>query len=137
MKYWLAKTEPETFSWDTLVKEKHSMWDGVRNYQARNNLRSMKTGDIVFIYHSGKDPGIIGIAEVTKESYPDPTAESGDWSVVEVKPQRKLKRFIPLHEIKQVPALGNMYLIRNPRLSVQPLSNEEYDTIMVLEQKKL
>ena len=133
MNYWLAKTEPETFSWDDLVRLGQSMWDGVRNYQARNNLRSMKKGDQVFIYHSGKEPGIVGIAEVIKEQYPDPTAKEGDWSVVDVKPVRKLGRFISLQEIKKVSGLSGMALLHNLRLSVQPVKPGEFDQILKLE----
>lgn len=135
MNYWLLKTEPETFSWDDLVKQGASMWDGVRNYQARNNLRNMKIGDIVFIYHSVKNPGIIGLAEVIKEHYPDPTATEGNWSVVDVKPIKKLERFISLTEIKQTHELQNMSLIRNSRLSVQPVSANEFNYIMNLEKQ--
>jgi predicted RNA-binding protein with PUA-like domain len=129
------KTEPETFGWDDLVKQGSSMWDGVRNYQARNNLRKMKLGDIVFIYHSVNNPSIIGLAEVCKESYPDPTAKEGDWSVVDVKPVRKLKRSISLQEIKQLQDFQNMYLVRSPRLSVQPITDEEFTLLMELEKK--
>lgn len=136
MNYWLVKTEPETFSWDTLVKEGTSMWDGVRNFQARNNIRKMKKGDIALFYHSGKDPAIVGLAEVIKEHYPDPTATEGDWSVVDVKPVRPFKRFIPLQEIKQQSALQTMYLVRSPRLSVQPVTADEYSIILQLEGKK-
>jgi predicted RNA-binding protein with PUA-like domain len=132
MNYWLVKTEPETFSWDMLESEKNSMWDGVRNYQARNNLRKMKMGDTLFFYHSGKNPGIVGIAEVVKEHYPDPTAKEGDWSVVNLKPVRKLKQIITLQEIKKNQKLQNMYLIRSSRLSVQPVQPEEYNLIMEL-----
>jgi predicted RNA-binding protein with PUA-like domain len=133
MNYWLLKSEPETFSWDTLEKEGQSIWDGVRNYQARNNLRLMKKQDIFFFYHSGKEPGIIGLAEVIKEHFPDTTATKGDWSVVEVKPIRKLKRFIALQEIKQIPELQNMVLVKNTRLSVQPVTEVEYKLILRLE----
>jgi predicted RNA-binding protein with PUA-like domain len=133
MEYWLAKTEPDTFSWDDIVREKTSMWDGVRNFQARNNLRKMKKGDTIFIYHSGKNPGIVGLAEVVKEYYPDPTAKEGDWSVVDVKPLRQLKRIVSLQEVKQNPALKNMALVKNSRLSVQPVTQEEYDLILDLE----
>ena len=136
MNHWLLKTEPETFSWENLEKEGQSMWDGVRNYQARNNLRLMKKGDIFFFYHSGKNPGIIGIAEVIREHYADPTATEGDWSAVDIKPVRKLKRVISLEEIKQISALKNMYLIRNTRLSVQPVTKEEYNSILDLESGK-
>jgi predicted RNA-binding protein with PUA-like domain len=135
MNYWLAKSEPDTFSWDTLEKEKTSMWDGVRNFQARNNLRKMQKGDTVLFYHSGKNPEIVGIAEVTREYYPDPTATEGDWSVVDVRPLRKLKRPVTLHEIKQQAGLQNMYLVRSPRLSVQPVTPDEYLQIMELEKK--
>jgi predicted RNA-binding protein with PUA-like domain len=133
MNYWLLKTEPETFSWETLEKEGLSMWDGVRNYQARNNLRAMKKGDQAFVYHSGKNPGIIGLAEIVNEHFPDPTAKEGDWSALDVKPVRKLKRFIDLQEIKQNMHLEDMVLVRNTRLSVQPVSEEEYMVILKLE----
>jgi predicted RNA-binding protein with PUA-like domain len=133
MNYWLVKTEPGTFSWDDLVKQGISMWDGVRNYQARNNLRKMKTGDTVFIYHSVKNPGIVGLAEVVKEYYPDPTAKEGDWSVVDVKPIRKLERCIPLSEIKQTQELQNMVLVHNSRLSVQPVIYSEFKVIVEME----
>jgi len=133
MNYWLLKTEPDTFSWDDLVKNKTSIWDGVRNYQARNNLRNMKIGDTVFIYHSVKSPGIVGIAEVVKEHYPDPTAKEGDWSVVDITPLRKLKRIVSLIEIKQISELQNMVLVRNSRLSVQSVLSSEFKLIMDLE----
>jgi predicted RNA-binding protein with PUA-like domain len=134
MNYWLVKTEPETFSWDKLEKEGTSMWDGVRNYQARNNLRRMLLKDVVLFYHSGKNPGIIGLAEVVKEHYPDPTAVEGDWSAIDIRPLRKFKRFISLPEIKTVPSLQNMVLLRNTRLSVQPLNSEEFHQILKLEE---
>lgn len=133
MNYWLLKTEPETFSWDNLVEQKTAMWDGVRSFQARNNLRKMKVGDWGFFYHSGKNPGIIGIAEIIKENYPDPTAKEGDWSVVDVKPVRKLQRFITLQEVKSLPSLKDMSLVTSARLSVQPVTKEEFETIMKLE----
>lgn len=133
MNYWLLKTEPETFSWEDLIKQGVSMWDGVRNYQARNNLRAMKKGDQFLFYHSGKNPGIIGIAEVIKEHYADPTAKEGDWSVVDVKPVKKLKNFISLSEIKQEKSLQNMVLVKNSRLSVQLLTQDEFLQIIELE----
>lgn len=134
MNHWLLKSEPETFSWDNLVDQKTSMWDGVRNFQARNNLRKMKIGDKGLFYHSGKNPGIVGIAEVVKEFYPDPTAKEGDWSVVDVKPIRKLKRFIALQEVKSLPDLKDMALVTSSRLSVQPVTKEEFEIIMELEE---
>jgi len=134
MNYWLVKTEPETFSWDELERAGISQWDGVRNFQARNYLRTMRKGDFIFIYHSGKNPGIVGLAEVVKEHYPDPTAKEGDWSVVDIKPLRKTKRFIPLQEIKQAPGSEHMTLLKNTRLSVQLVNKTEYNLIMRLEQ---
>ncbi|HEY4785177.1 MAG TPA: EVE domain-containing protein [Bacteroidales bacterium] len=135
MNYWLMKTEPDTFSWDDLVKQGSSMWDGVRNYQARNNIRKMKKGDTVFIYHSVNNPGIVGIAEISKEFYADPTAKEGDWSVVDVRPVRKLKRSVSLQEIKQRLDLKEMYLVRSPRLSVQPVTLQEYNKILDMEKQ--
>lgn len=135
MNYWLVKTEPETFSWDDLVYKGSSMWDGVRNFQARNNIRKMKKGDTLLFYHSGKNPGVIAIAEVTKEFYPDPTATEGHWSVVDVKPVRILKRFITLQEIKHTESLKDMVLVNNSRLSVQPVSEAEYKIILQLEKE--
>lgn len=135
MNYWLVKTEPETFSWDDLVNKGSSMWDGVRNFQARNNIRKMKKGDTLLFYHSGKNPGVIAIAEVTKEFYPDPTATEGHWSVVDVKPVRILKRFITLQEIKHTESLKDMVLVNNSRLSVQPVSEAEYKIILQLEKE--
>ncbi|MBN2485761.1 MAG: EVE domain-containing protein [Bacteroidales bacterium] len=135
MNYWLIKTEPETFSWEDLVKLGKSMWDGVRNYQARNNLRQMKKGDLLLFYHSGKDSGIVGLAEVVKEHYPDPTAIEGDWSVVEIKPVLKFYRQITLAEIKKHPFLKKMVLVNISRLSVQPVTANEYNIIIELEGK--
>jgi predicted RNA-binding protein with PUA-like domain len=114
------------------VKEGTATWDGVPNYQARNNLRKMKPGDRALFYHSGKTPAIVGIAEITKEFYPDVTAESGDWSVVDVKAVRKLKRGISLSEIKANAALSDMVLLKNSRLSVQPVNEIEFNLILKL-----
>lgn len=133
MQYWLIKTEPETYSWEKLVKEGSGTWDGVRNYQARNNLRAMKKGDLLLFYHSGKNPGIVGIAEVIREFYADITAKAGDWSVVDIKAVRPLNRFISLSEIKQNPGFENMVLLRNSRLSVQPVSKIEFEMILEME----
>jgi len=130
MNYWLVKTEPATFSWDKLETEGVSMWDGVRNYQARNNLRKMLVNDMVLFYHSGKNPVIVGLAKVVKENFPDPTAKEGDWSAVEICPVRKFKQIISLEEIKTTPSLKNMLLLRNSRLSVQPVLNEEFEIIL-------
>jgi len=130
MNYWLLKTEPETFSWDNLLEQRTAMWDGVRNYQARNNLRKMKVGDQVLFYHSVKNPAVVGLAEVVKEFYPDPTAKEGDWSVVDIKPIRKLERAVSLHEIKQTTSLRKMVLVNSSRLSVQPVTSDEFQIII-------
>lgn len=135
MNYWLLKTEPTTYGWNDLVRKGTDMWDGVRNFRARNNLRKMKTGDLAFFYHSVNNPGIVGLVEVVKEHYPDPTAKEGDWSVVEVKPVRQLNRFISLKEIKQKPELKEMQLVRISRLSVQKVSSEEFEIIIDMEKK--
>jgi len=135
MNYWLLKTEPGTYSWDDLVKKGMDMWDGVRNFRARSNLKKIKTGDISFFYHSGKEPGIVGLVETIKEHYPDPTDKSGVWVVVEVKPLRKLKRFVGLHEIKKIQELHNMVLVKNSRLSVQPVTEDEFNFIVQLSEK--
>jgi len=132
MNYWLLKSEPDTFSWEMLEKTNPSMWDGVRNYQARNNLRKMTAGDQAIFYYSGKNPGIIGLTEIVKEHYPDPTAAEGDWSAVDVKAIRRFKKIISLQEIKQISLLQNMVLVKNTRLSVQPVTKEEFEFIMKL-----
>lgn len=130
MNYWLMKTEPSTYSWEDLVKDKKTVWDGVRNFQARNNMSAMKKGDRVFIYHSMSDKSIIGIAKISKEGYPDPNAT--DWVVVEIVPEKKLKKSITLAEIKGNKKLQNMVLVKNSRLSVQPVREEEFDRIIVM-----
>lgn len=130
MQFWLLKTEPETFGWDDLARDGNTTWDGVRNYQARNNLRKMKSGDQALIYHSVKYPSIVGLATIVREYFPDPTATSGDWSAVEIAPAYKLARAIPLAEIKQSHTLQQMVLVKNSRLSVQPVSPQEFETIL-------
>ena len=125
MNYWLLKTEPETYSWDDLVKKGSDMWEGVRNYQARNNIRQMKKGDLLLIYHSVKNQAVVGIAAVIKEYYPDPTAREGDWSVIDLKPVKKLANPVSLELIKNTPSLSEMVLVKNTRLSVQPVKKEE------------
>jgi predicted RNA-binding protein with PUA-like domain len=130
MSYWLVKSEPFVFSYQQLVADGKSMWDGVRNYQARNNLRAMKEGDLVLFYHSNEGLEVVGIAQVTAEAYPDPTAEKGDWSVVDLAPYRALNKSVPLKDIKATPELQEVGLVRNPRLSVMPLSAEEFSKIL-------
>jgi predicted RNA-binding protein with PUA-like domain len=130
MNYWLLKSEPETFSFDDHLREGRSIWDGVRNYTARNNLRSMKKGDLAFFYHSGRNPCIVGIVEIVKEAYPDPTAKEGDWSAVDIVPVAALPCPVSLKEIREVKALSNMSLVRSSRLSVQPVRHDEFHLIL-------
>ena len=127
--YWLVKQEPEAYSWDDFVRERGTSWTGVRNYAARNNLRAMRKGDEVFYYHSVSDKAVIGIAEVTREAFPDPTAQEGDWSAVELQPVKALKKPVTLERIKQEPKLRDIALLRNSRLSVQPLGKAEFELI--------
>ena len=128
--YWLLKSEPSTWSWEDQVKAGKEMWDGVRNYQARNNLMSMKKKDLCFFYHSVSEKLIIGIVEVVKEHYPDPTDETGRFVVTDVKTKKKLKRPVSLEEIKNTPKLSDIALIKQSRLSVMPLSKNEWDLIL-------
>lgn len=134
MNYWLMKTEPGTFSWDDLVRDKKTGWDGIRNFQARNNLKAMKKGDEAFIYHSNDDKAVIGIAKITKEGYPDPN--DNEWIAVEIAPVRKLKKPITLAQIKADKRLSNMVLVKASRLSVQPVKSEEFDLIVSLSEAK-
>ena len=133
--YWLLKSEPSTWSWDDQVKAGVEMWDGVRNYQARNNLMSMKKKDLCFFYHSVSEKLIIGIVEVVKEYYPDPTDKTSRFVVTNVRTKRKLKRAVSLEEIKSTPQLSNMALIKQSRLSVMPLTKNEWDTIIKISEK--
>jgi predicted RNA-binding protein with PUA-like domain len=130
MAYWLIKSEPFKYSWDQFVADKVTFWDGVRNYGARNNLKSMKKGDLAFFYHSNEGLEIVGIAEVEKEFYQDPTTEDNAWVVVDFKPYKKLNKTVKLSEVKATPALEKMALIRLGRLSVQPVLEEEWEIIM-------
>ena len=133
MAYWLVKTEPETYSWDNLVKEKRAVWDGVRNFQARSNMKAMKKGDSVFVYHTGDEKSVIGIAKVAKDAYPDP--KDKDWVVFDIEPVKKLKNSISLAQIKADKKLKDMVLVRASRLSVQPVKEEEFDYIVSLGSK--
>jgi predicted RNA-binding protein with PUA-like domain len=128
--YWLLKSEPSTWSWEDQVKAGIEMWDGVRNYQARNNLMSMKKKDLCFFYHSVSEKLIIGIVEVVKEYYPDPTDETGRFVVTDVKAKKKLKRAVSLEEIKNTVKLSGIALIKQSRLSVMSLTKNEWDTII-------
>ncbi len=130
MKYWLLKSEPDAWSWENQVKEGASMWDGVRNYQARNNLKEMKKGDLCFFYHSVTEKSIIGIVKVVKEFYTDPTDVTGKFVVVDVKAIRKLKNPVSLDQIKNTKELQNLALIKQSRLSVMPLKKIEWEKIL-------
>jgi len=132
MNYWLVKSEPETYSWDTFVKEKGAAWTGVRNFQARNNLRAMKRGDLVLFYHSVSDKQVVGLARVDKEAYVDPTAKEGDWSCVDLVPGKSLAKPVTLDQIKADKALADMPLLKNSRLSVQPVSKAQFDRVLSL-----
>lgn len=130
MKYWLAKSEPSVWSWDQHVKKGTQHWDGVRNYQASNNMKAMKKGDLAFFYHSNEGKEIVGIVEVAKEYYPDPTDETGRFGMVDFKAVKPLKKFVTLATIKETPALKNMALLKQSRLSVSPVSDAEWKTIL-------
>ncbi|HCN84256.1 MAG TPA: EVE domain-containing protein [Sphingobacteriaceae bacterium] len=132
MNYWLLKSEPFKYSWDKLNKEGRTFWDGVRNYQARNNLRDMKEGDLAMFYHSNEDKAVIGIAKIVKESYQDPTTEDPNWVAVDIAPVKSLKNPVTLATIKSDEILKNTYLVRQGRLSVMPLKAEEFDRIVEL-----
>ena len=132
MQYWLVKQEPEAYAWATFVKEGGTAWTGVRNFQARNNLRAMKQGDQVLYYHSGTDRQVVGCARVEREGYPDPTAEEGDWSCVDLAPVKVLKQPVSLEAIKTDSILKSMPLLRQSRLSVVPLTREHFDRILQL-----
>lgn len=129
MNYWLVKSEPFKYSWDQFEKDEHAVWDGVRNYAARLHLRAMKKGDKVLFYHSNEGLAVVGIAAVTKTAYQDPTTPD-DWSVVDLKPVKRLKNPVTLAAIKSEPTLANIALIRIGRLSVMPLKELEYKTIL-------
>ncbi len=126
MAYWLMKSEPETYAWDELVAEGRDYWDGVRNYQAANNMKAMKVGDRAFFYHSGKAREIVGVMEVVKKYYPDPTDPSGRFGMVDVAPVKPLEAPVGLARIKADPRLGELALVRHSRLSVMPVSNEHW-----------
>ena len=130
MKYWLLKSEPDTWSWDNQVKEGASMWEGVRNYQARNNLKEMKKNDLCFFYHSVTEKSIVGIVKVVKEYYPDPTDKTDRFVVVDVKATKKLKNPVSLDQIKENNKLKNIALVKQSRLSVMPLKKTEWDIII-------
>lgn len=132
MNYWLIKSEPFKYSWDQFVSDGSTFWDGVRNYQARNNLKEMKKKDLCLFYHSNEDKSVVGIAEVIKEAYQDPTTYETQWVVVDVKPKRSLKKPVTLSKMKSLPELADMGLIRQSRLSVIKLTEAEFNIILAL-----
>ncbi|NBP30218.1 MAG: EVE domain-containing protein [Flavobacteriia bacterium] len=130
MAFWLIKSEPFKYSWEQFEKDGQTFWDGVRNYAARNNLRSMRKGDLAFFYHSNEGLEIVGIAKVIKEAYQDPTTEEVAWVAVDFKPHKRLKKAVPLSAIKAEKKLSNMALIRLGRLSVQPVLETEWNIVL-------
>ena len=137
MQYWLVKQEPEAYSWAAFVKDGKTSWTGVRNFQARNNLRSMKKGDLVLYYHSESDKQVVGVAKVGKEAYPDPTAEDGDWACVDLVPYKPLSAPVSLETIKAEKGLSDMLLVRQGRLSVQPVTAAQFEKILKLAKTSL
>lgn len=135
MNYWLVKSEPFKYSWQQLLKDKRTFWDGVRNYAARNNLRAMKKGDEVFFYHSNEGMEIVGIAMVVKEAYQDPTTDNKNWVVVDLSPVQTLKNPVTLSEIKVGTRFENMELVKNSRLSVQKVTPDEWKWILKMSEK--
>ena len=132
MAYWLLKSEPFKYSWEQLEKDKKTFWDGVRNYAARNNLRAMKKGDLAFFYHSNEGLAIVGIVKIVKEADQDPTTEEEAWVAVDVAPVKKLKQEVTLAQIKANKKLQNVALVKLSRLSVQPVTTEEWNIILEL-----
>jgi predicted RNA-binding protein with PUA-like domain len=130
MNHWLLKTEPSTYSWSDLVRDGGTFWNGVHNYGARNNLRSMKVGDLAFIYHSGEEKAVVGIVRITREAYPD--KEDPVWSWVDLVPEKALARPVTLAEIKAHPALSKMAVVKQGRLSVGPVSEEEWKAVLAI-----
>ncbi|HEY3856098.1 MAG TPA: EVE domain-containing protein [Verrucomicrobiae bacterium] len=137
MNYWLVKQEPESYSWSDFVKEGRAAWTGVRNFQARNNLRSMQEGDLVFFYHSGDAKEIVGLAKVARAPYPDPTAAEGDWVCVDLVPVKNINKPVTLATVKADAQLKDILLVRNSRLSVSPLNKAQFDRLLGMGQTKL
>jgi predicted RNA-binding protein with PUA-like domain len=128
MKYWMVKSEPSSYSWSDFVAKNEDIWDGVRNFQARNYLREMQMGDLVFFYHSGKEKAIVGIAEVSQEQFPDPKDEA--WTAVKLKVKSPLKNAIPLAAIKDEDRLSDLPMLKQSRLSVLPVGKEAFDLLL-------
>ncbi|MEW6297561.1 MAG: EVE domain-containing protein [Thermodesulfobacteriota bacterium] len=130
MPYWLVKSEPDTYSWDQFCKDGRTAWDGVRNYQARNNLRAMRAGDLVLFYHSNEGLAVVGVARVITEAYQDPTTDDPRWVAVDLEPVETFTHPVSLQDIKSEKRLRNIGLMKQPRLSVMPLTQEEFETIV-------
>ena len=130
--FWLAKSEPSTYPWSQLLTDKRTAWEGVRSFEARNNLRAMKKGDFVLFYHSNEGKDVVGIAKVVKEAYPDPTAEEGEWSVVDLAPHKALSKPVSLTAIKADKRLASMALVKKSRLSVSPVTEAEFERLLAL-----
>ncbi len=137
MKYWILKTEPYKYSWDDLNKDESTFWDGVRNYQARNNMREMKKGDLAYIYHSNEGKELVGVAMIIKEAYPDPTIDDERWVAVDIAPVKTLKKPVSLKELKANPKLQDMAMIRQGRLSVSPVTDKEWKEILMMADTEL
>lgn len=136
MNYWLVKSEPDAYSWARFVQEGKAIWDGVRNYQARNNLQAMQVGDQVLFYHSVKSQAVVGLAKVVREAYPDPTVpDDPRWVVVELEPVMPLDKPVTLPQLKAEPLLQHMALFRQSRLSVMPVRPDEFELILALAQE--
>ena len=135
--HWLVKSEPYKYSFEALVRDGTTTWDGVRNFEARNNLRAMKQGDLLLFYHSNEGKAVVGIAKVAREAYPDATADEGDWSVVDVAPVKSLASPVSLDAIRGDKALAKMQLLRRSRLSVVPVTPEEFRRVLELGKTKL
>ncbi|MEE2702761.1 MAG: EVE domain-containing protein [Myxococcota bacterium] len=135
--YWLVKSEPFKYSWDEFLRDGSTYWDGVRNPEARNNLVAMKRGDLALYYHSNEGKEVVGIARVTRESYPDPTTDDPRWVVVELEPVRALQTPVSLQQIKAEPALADLALVRRSRLSVTPVSRRHFDKVLRLGKTRL
>lgn len=135
--YWLMKSEPLKYSFAQLVREGQTVWDGVRNFEARNSMRAMKAGDLVLFYHSSEGKAVVGVAKVRREAYPDPTAADEDWSVVEIEPVAPVKEPVSLDVIRSDPELVDIALLKRARLSVVPLSKAHFDRILKLGRTKL
>jgi predicted RNA-binding protein with PUA-like domain len=132
MNHWIVKSEPESYSWSNLLKEGRAAWTGIRNFQARNNLRSMKKGDQVLFFHSDSEKQIVGLTRVAREAYPDPTAQEGDWVCVDLIPAKTLTRPVTLAAIKTDAAVKDIPMVKNSRLSVTPLTKLQFDRLMAM-----